>query len=151
MIRLRRRLAGQDEGSALIFVMLIAALVLILMGTASATLISNIRPTGESIQTGQALAAAEAGIEDFTAKINTNCSDTTSFQCSWANGQTSNSSVTNPATQTGTPVTNADGSQTIEASFGIALREPGDDPEHVVARADGALYQAKRRRAESVA
>ena len=44
-----------------------------------------------------------------------------------------------------------DGSQTIEASFGIALREPGDDPEHVVARADGALYQAKRRRAESVA
>ena len=117
MIRLRRRLAGQDEGSALIFVMLIAALVLILMGTASATLISNIRPTGESIQTGQALAAAEAGIEDFTAKINTNCSDTTSFQCSWANGQTSNSSVTNPATQTGTPVTNADGSQTSEAFY----------------------------------
>jgi diguanylate cyclase (GGDEF)-like protein len=43
------------------------------------------------------------------------------------------------------------GSQTIEASFGIALHEPGDDPEHVVARADGALYKAKRRRAESVA
>jgi diguanylate cyclase (GGDEF)-like protein len=39
----------------------------------------------------------------------------------------------------------------IEASFGIALFEPGDDPERVVARADDALYQAKRRRAESVA
>jgi diguanylate cyclase (GGDEF)-like protein len=39
----------------------------------------------------------------------------------------------------------------IEASFGIALFEPGDDPERLVARADEALYQAKRRRAESVA
>jgi diguanylate cyclase (GGDEF)-like protein len=39
----------------------------------------------------------------------------------------------------------------IEASFGIAVFEPGDDPERVVARADGALYAAKRRRAESVA
>ena len=43
------------------------------------------------------------------------------------------------------------GHETIEASFGIALLEPGDDPERVVARADRALYQAKRRRAESVA
>ena len=117
MIRLRRRIAGRDEGSALIFVMLIAALVLILMGTASATLISNIRPTGESIQTGQALAAAEAGIENFTAQVNTNCSDTTSFQCTWANGQTSNSTVTDPATQAGTAVPAADGSQTNEAFY----------------------------------
>ena len=43
------------------------------------------------------------------------------------------------------------GSQTIEASFGIAVYEPGDDPEDVVARADDALYKAKRRRAENVA
>jgi diguanylate cyclase (GGDEF)-like protein len=43
------------------------------------------------------------------------------------------------------------GGDPIEASFGIAVFEPGDDPERVVARADGALYQAKRRRAESVA
>jgi GGDEF domain-containing protein len=39
----------------------------------------------------------------------------------------------------------------IDASFGIAVFEPGDDPERVVARADEALYQAKRRRAENVA
>jgi diguanylate cyclase (GGDEF)-like protein len=39
----------------------------------------------------------------------------------------------------------------IEASFGIAVFEPGDDPERLVARADEALYQAKRRRAENVA
>jgi diguanylate cyclase (GGDEF)-like protein len=39
----------------------------------------------------------------------------------------------------------------IEASFGIAVFEPGDDPERVVARADDALYKAKRRRTESVA
>jgi diguanylate cyclase (GGDEF)-like protein len=43
------------------------------------------------------------------------------------------------------------GADPIEASFGIAVLEPGDDPERVVARADEALYQAKRRRAESVA
>jgi diguanylate cyclase (GGDEF)-like protein len=43
------------------------------------------------------------------------------------------------------------GGDPIEASFGIAVFEPGDDPERVVARADDALYQAKRRRAENVA
>ncbi|HEV2874855.1 MAG TPA: diguanylate cyclase [Thermoleophilaceae bacterium] len=39
----------------------------------------------------------------------------------------------------------------IEASFGIAVRQPGDDAAHLVARADDALYSAKRRREESVA
>ena len=43
------------------------------------------------------------------------------------------------------------GGDPIEASFGIAVFEPGDDPERVVARADRALYAAKRRRAENVA
>jgi diguanylate cyclase (GGDEF)-like protein len=43
------------------------------------------------------------------------------------------------------------GADPIEASFGLAVFEPGDDPERVVARADEALYQAKRRRAESLA
>jgi GGDEF domain-containing protein len=43
------------------------------------------------------------------------------------------------------------GGSPIEASFGVAVFEPGDDPERVVARADEGLYQAKRRRAESVA
>jgi diguanylate cyclase (GGDEF)-like protein len=43
------------------------------------------------------------------------------------------------------------GGDPIDASFGIAVFEPGDDPERVVARADAALYQAKRRRAENVA
>ena len=45
----------------------------------------------------------------------------------------------------------APGDEAIEASFGIAVFEPGDDPERVVARADRGLYQAKRRRAQSVA
>ena len=40
------------------------------------------------------------------------------------------------------------GGDPIEASFGIAVFEPGDDPERVVARADQALYAAKRGRAE---
>jgi diguanylate cyclase (GGDEF)-like protein len=39
----------------------------------------------------------------------------------------------------------------IEASFGISLFEPGDDPERVMARADDALYDAKRLRTQLVA
>jgi diguanylate cyclase (GGDEF)-like protein len=39
----------------------------------------------------------------------------------------------------------------IEASFGIAVLQPGDDATRLVARADEALYSAKRQREESVA
>jgi diguanylate cyclase (GGDEF)-like protein len=39
----------------------------------------------------------------------------------------------------------------IEASFGIAVYQPGDDLEQLVVRADEALYKAKRRREESAA
>jgi diguanylate cyclase (GGDEF)-like protein len=39
----------------------------------------------------------------------------------------------------------------IEASFGIGVLQLGDDAERLVARADQALYRAKRRREESVA
>jgi diguanylate cyclase (GGDEF)-like protein len=34
----------------------------------------------------------------------------------------------------------------VEASFGIAVREPGESSEHLMSRADAALYRAKRRR-----
>ena len=46
------------------------------------------------------------------------------------------------------PAATAPAADPIEASFGIALLEPGDDAERVVSRADKALYQAKRRRIE---
>jgi diguanylate cyclase (GGDEF)-like protein len=39
----------------------------------------------------------------------------------------------------------------IEASFGVAVHQPGDDARRIVRRADEALYSAKRRREESVA
>jgi diguanylate cyclase (GGDEF)-like protein len=39
----------------------------------------------------------------------------------------------------------------IVASFGISRFEPGDEPEGVMARADAALYEAKRLRAQLVA
>jgi diguanylate cyclase (GGDEF)-like protein len=39
----------------------------------------------------------------------------------------------------------------IEASFGIGVLQLGDDAARLVARADEALYSAKRRREESVA
>ena len=40
---------------------------------------------------------------------------------------------------------------TIEASFGLAVYEPGETADRLVARADAILYEAKRRRRESVA
>jgi PleD family two-component response regulator len=40
---------------------------------------------------------------------------------------------------------------TIEASFGLAVYEPGESPDRLVARADAILYESKRRRRESVA
>jgi diguanylate cyclase (GGDEF)-like protein len=39
----------------------------------------------------------------------------------------------------------------IDASFGVALYEQGDDAERIIARADRALYDEKRGRAESLA
>jgi len=39
----------------------------------------------------------------------------------------------------------------IEASFGIAVLEPGENPEGLMGRADDALYRAKRRRRTSAA
>jgi diguanylate cyclase (GGDEF)-like protein len=39
----------------------------------------------------------------------------------------------------------------IEASFGLAVYEPGESPDRLVARTDAILYDAKRRRRESVA
>jgi diguanylate cyclase (GGDEF)-like protein len=43
------------------------------------------------------------------------------------------------------------GGDPIEASFGVAVFVPGDDPERLAARADQALYEAKRQRAASAA
>ena len=39
----------------------------------------------------------------------------------------------------------------IDASFGLAVYEPGESSDRLVARADAILYEAKRRRRESVA
>ena len=37
----------------------------------------------------------------------------------------------------------------IEASFGIAVHTPGDDPDRLILRADRALYETKRRRGQA--
>jgi diguanylate cyclase (GGDEF)-like protein len=44
-----------------------------------------------------------------------------------------------------------DNGERLDASFGIAVHEPGDDLGRLVSRADEALYTAKRRREESAA
>jgi Tfp pilus assembly protein PilX len=111
-----RRIRNREEGEALVLVMLISMLVLMLLATASVTLLNQYQPTSHSVATGQAYAAAEAGIEDFTTKINANCPDATSLSCSWlSTGLTSNPQVTDPKSQTGTVLTAADGSTSSQA------------------------------------
>ena len=109
----RRRLRGErDEGAALIVVMMISTVLLIVLGAAGATLVSQIGPTGQSVDGGAAVAAAEAGIEDFVSTVNNNCSPVDGFGCPWlatkpskgvttvASGSTSNETYTWSVTAT---------------------------------------------------
>jgi Tfp pilus assembly protein PilX len=99
-----------DEGQSLIFVMMISALVMIMMGTVSTALLSQIKPAKASQDTASALAAAEAGIEDFVSWVNTHCPAATSYNCPALASGLSNppTGVTNPTTQRGVRVTGAD-------------------------------------------
>jgi len=69
--RAKRR---DEAGYTLVVVMLLTTLVIIMLSTAVSTLASNIRPAASSRDDGAALAAAEAGIEDFLRYANLNCS-----------------------------------------------------------------------------
>ena len=112
----RRPLRHRDDsGQALVLVLLVSMLIMLLLSTATTTLVAQIRPAKRSIDDGQAMAAAQAGIEDFTAKVNSQCPDDP--QCSWlVQGLTSSPAVSNPATQAGVAVKGADGTGTA-ASF----------------------------------
>jgi hypothetical protein len=59
-----------DAGQSLVFVLLVSALVLILVGTSVALSTSNIRPSRETADRQAALAAAQAGIDEFALALN---------------------------------------------------------------------------------
>lgn len=79
--RARRR---DDEGLGVIFVIFISLMVLIMLGTASAALVDQIKPAAESVNLGLATAAAEAGIDDAVGWLNTNCGSPDGLVCDTA-------------------------------------------------------------------
>src|SRR6476661_2939122 len=80
---IRRRLSGcaDDEGVGIAFVMLISVMVMIMLGTATAALVTQIKPAAGTIANGQAMAAAEAGIDDAAGWLNTNCGSPDGLTC----------------------------------------------------------------------
>jgi Tfp pilus assembly protein PilX len=118
MTRRLWRLRRDDDGQSLVFVLLIGVLTMLMLGTASTALISQIGPSTSSVDGGAANAAAEAGIEDFVAKVNTNCPPTDGYYCAWlGTGINSNSTVADPTNDAGTLVTGADGQGKRESFY----------------------------------
>lgn len=77
----RRRLArGEDDGFALVFVLLVTMLIMVGVGTMLTVVAGNILPAEHSQDSETALAAAQAGIEDYVGFLNAHCRtfDTTS-------------------------------------------------------------------------
>jgi hypothetical protein len=116
--RLNNHMHGaDDEGMGLVFVLLITAFTMIMLGTASTALVSQIGPAGKSVDTGAALAAAEAGIEDFVATVNAQCPPTDGYICAWLATNPSSNAISDPKNQKGTAVTGADGTGTRESFY----------------------------------
>lgn len=118
MINRLRALRRSDDGQSLIFVLLIGVLTMLMLGTASVALVSQIGPSGASVDSGAALAAAEAGIDDFVATVNRRCPPTDGFYCGWlTTGVTSDGSVADPTNDVGTLVAGSDGTGTRESFY----------------------------------
>jgi Tfp pilus assembly protein PilX len=118
MIRSLRRLRRDDTGSALVIVLMISILALVMVGTATSALISQVKPSKASLDDAAALAAAQAGLDDFLAWVNLNCPPVDGFSCAaLTTGIKKPSSVTDPTRQQGTVVYGADGTGANESFY----------------------------------
>lgn len=80
--RISDRLGGKnDDGFGILFVLFITVMIVIMLGTATTALISQIKPAAESVNLGLATAAAEAGIDDAVGWLNTNCGSPDGLTC----------------------------------------------------------------------
>ena len=112
------RLRREDDGSALLLVMFLGTVALMLLSTATVSLTSQIRPAKTSVDNGQAMAAAQAGVEDFLSWVNTNCPPNSGYLCpSLYTGVNSKPGITDPKNQQGTLITGAVGGTGTNQSF----------------------------------
>lgn len=70
----------------MVFVLLVVMVITLLGTTVAFSTVQQIRPAKASEDAAIATAAAEAGLQDFAAQANANC--TTADSCSWINGNT---------------------------------------------------------------
>lgn len=112
------RLRRDESGQALILVMFISVLSILMLTTATTALTSQIRPAAGSVDAGRAMAAAQAGVENFLSWVNTNCPPNAGYLCANLHAGVTNSPVvTDPTNQQGTVIAGADGAGTTESYY----------------------------------
>jgi Tfp pilus assembly protein PilX len=108
-----RRLRQDESGQSLVLVMMIGIMATLMLTTATTALTTQIRPARNTVDSGEAVAAAQAGLENFVSWVNTNCPPTSGFLCSaLRTGITNKSGLTDPANQQGVVVPGTDGAGT---------------------------------------
>ncbi|HJQ03266.1 MAG TPA: hypothetical protein VJ851_16845, partial [Jatrophihabitans sp.] len=111
-----RRLRKDDSGQSLVLVTMIGVMATLMLTTATTALTTQIRPARASVDSGEATAAAQAGLDSFVSWVNTNCPPTSGFLCSaLATGITNKSGITDPTNQQGVVITGGDGVASTES------------------------------------
>ncbi|MEO6502339.1 MAG: hypothetical protein ABIQ09_10570 [Jatrophihabitantaceae bacterium] len=96
--------------------MMISILAMLMLTTATTALTGQIKPAKASLDSGAAIAAAQAGLENFTSWVNTNCPPTDGFECpALVTGKTNKSGITDPRMQQGVVITGGDGVASVES------------------------------------
>ena len=110
------RLRREDTGQSLVLVMMISILAMLMLTTATTALTGQIRPARASVDSGEATAAAQAGLENFLSWVNTHCPPTDGFECaSLTTGLTNKAGITDPLNQQGVVITGGDGATSVES------------------------------------
>jgi len=81
LARLRGEDAGDDAGFAMIFVLVITMLITVGVSSALVITAGNVIPAKRSQDNVAALAAAQAGLDDYVAYLNANCATFNSQAC----------------------------------------------------------------------
>jgi Tfp pilus assembly protein PilX len=110
------RLRRDEAGQSLVLVMMISILAMLMLTTATTALTGQIKPAKASVDAGEAIAAAQAGLENFLSWVNTNCPPTVGFECaSLTAGITNKSGISDPLMEQGVPITGGDGVTSVES------------------------------------
>ena len=110
------RLHREEAGQSLVLVMMISIMAMLMLTTATTALTGQIKPAKDSVDSGEATAAAQAGLENFLSWINTHCPPTDGFECaSLTTGITNKTGITDPLNQQGVPIVGGDGVTSVES------------------------------------